>query len=262
MVASKSRKNNKKGGNGGGREPKIVENKIYGFKEGTNQRQAALKYQQSMNAKQNKLNHVGGTGSGHRVTVPQFNPPGPKVSPLGPNSASMKGNQNVLQSEANAVGDCHANNSCGQKPSTHRGGRRGGRKHTRGGIGIKLLLASALGLGAAKWEPSQTFGQRLPLQATSPHRSTSRARKTSPHRSTSRARKTSPLSGSKCKKRSWRESTKITGARKGGTRKGGTRKGGTRKGGARKGGTRRGGTRRGGSRYVFRNKWGCMSGGI
>ncbi len=210
------------------RQPKVVTNQVYGFKEGSNPRQSALKYQQNMNAEQNNLNQTGGvnhkgeklsrktknserkrktkkhdkiysskhirikqkqventkkkgnikggSGSGRNttVTVPQFNPPGPKVSPLDPNSASVKGNQNSLQADANASGDCYATNSCGKKGGTRRGGRR------RGGT-----------------------------------------------------------------------------RRRGGRRRGGTR----RRGGRRRGGTRRGGGRRRGGTSLIRNKWGCMSGG-
>ena len=67
-----------------------------------------------------KGNIKGGSGSGKNatVTVPQFNPPGPKESPLDPNSASVKGNQNSLQAQANASGDCYATNSCGKKGGT------------------------------------------------------------------------------------------------------------------------------------------------
>ena len=179
-------KNKKQKGGSGGRQPKVVTNQVYGFKEGSNPRQSALKYQENMNAEQNNLNQTGGvnhkgeklsrktknserkrktkkddkiysskhirikqkeaenkqkkgnikggSGSGRNttVTVPQFNPPGPQVSPLDPNSASVKGNENSLQAEANASGDCYATNSCVKKGGTRRGGtRRGGTR--RGG---------------------------------------------------------------------------------------------------------------------------------
>lgn len=181
-------KYNRKGGSSNGRQPKVVDNQVYGFEEGSNPRQAALNYQKNMNADQNNLNHVGGkgglpkktknnsrkskskdkkqngkystrsvrikleqakknntqksggSGSGRSTTVevPQFSTPGPKVSPLDANSASVKGNESALQAQANAVGDCYATNSCGTKGGTRRRGgrriggtRRGGRR--RGG---------------------------------------------------------------------------------------------------------------------------------
>jgi len=176
-------KYNTKGGSSNGRQPKVVNNQVYGFEEGSNPRQAALNYQKNMNADQNNLNHVGGngkmpkktkndsrkskskgkkqdgkytkrsirikleqgkkkggSGSGRSTTVevPQFSTPGPKVSPLDANSASVKGNESALQAQANAVGDCYATNSCGTKGGTRRRGgrhiggtRRGGRR--RGG---------------------------------------------------------------------------------------------------------------------------------
>ena len=78
----------------------------------------------------------GGSGSGRSTTVevPQFSTPGPKVSPLDANSASVKGNESALQAQADAVGDCYATNSCGTKGGTRRrGGRRRGGTRRRGG---------------------------------------------------------------------------------------------------------------------------------
>ena len=52
--------NKKQNGGSGGRQPKVVTNQVYGFKEGSNPRQSALKYQENMNAEQNNLNQTGG----------------------------------------------------------------------------------------------------------------------------------------------------------------------------------------------------------